>query len=210
MQSRADIEQNIKNAEIQIKKIYKNHEFTMVNNIDWTINLNILDFLRDTGKYFNVGELIKRDYIADRLGDGGTGISYTEFSYTLLQGYDFMHLFEKYNCTLQIGGSDQWANCLSGTDLIRKKTGSVANVITLPLIINKATGKKFGKSEDGAVWLDSAKTSVFDFYQFWINVDDISVLDYLKIFTEITPVEYEKLIAEFSKKREDRAAQKIS
>lgn len=188
------IAHNVECAKKQLNKIYKGHEYLLVNNIDWTRGVDILDFLRDVGKYFNVGEMIKKEYIAARLGEGGAGISYTEFSYELLQGFDFLHLFEKYNCTLQIGGADQWTNCLAGVELIRKKLAKESHVITLPLIINKATGKKFGKSEAGAVWLDSAKTSVFDFYNFWINTDDDSCKDYVKIYTDIQPDEYEKLV----------------
>lgn len=208
LQTEETIAYNVACAEKQIQKIYRGHEFTLVNNITWTKNLSILDFLRDVGKHFSVGELIKRDYIADRLGEGGAGISFTEFSYTLLQGYDFLYLFEKYGCTLQIGGSDQWANCLSGVSLIRKKHEKEAHVITLPLIINRATGKKFGKSESGAVWLDKEKTPVLDFYQFWMNVDDESAKEYVKIYTEIYPDDYEELVKEFDEDRSKRALQK--
>lgn len=190
----AYINANVKNAKKQIAKIYGKHTFKLVNNIDWIKKINLIDFLRDTGKCFNVGELIKRDYIATRIGEGGGGISFTEFSYTLIQGYDYLHLYDKHKVTLQLGGSDQWANCLSGVDLIRKKRNAETHVITLPLIINKATGKKFGKSEAGAVWLDEAKTSVFDFYQFWLNTDDASSKDYLKIFTTIEKLEYDALV----------------
>lgn len=208
MQSVADIEENVKAAKKQIEKIYGEKPFTLVNNLDWTKDVSVLDFLRDTGKYFNVGELVKRDYIATRIGEGGTGISYTEFSYTLLQGYDYLHLFDTYGCTVQLGGSDQWSNCLSGVDLIRKKRDAEAHVITLPLIINKATGKKFGKSEAGAVWLDESKTSVFDFYQFWLNTDDESATEYVKIFTEIEKGEYDTLIADFNTDKSTRLVQK--
>ena len=206
MQSVEAIEENVSLAKKQIEKIYKGHEFTLVNNLDWTKDVTVLDFLRDTGKYFNVGEMIKKDYIANRLGD--TGISYTEFSYSLLQGFDFLHLYQKYNCTLQIGGSDQWSNCLAGVELIRRKLEKEVHVMTLPLVINKATGKKFGKSESGAVWLDPELTSRFDFYQFWINVDDESVRDYIKIYTDINKHDYDILIENFSKDTHTRLAQK--
>jgi tyrosyl-tRNA synthetase len=208
MQSIKDIDVNVKNAKKQITKIYGKRPFKLVNNLDWTKKISLIDFLRDTGKFFNVGELIKRDYIANRIGENGTGISFTEFSYTLIQGYDYLHLYDKYNCTLQIGGSDQWANCLSGVDLIRKKREKETHVITLPLIINKATGKKFGKSEAGAVWLDEKKTSVFDFYQFWLNTDDDSSQDYVKIFTEIDKKEYDALIEMANLDRSKRMVQK--
>lgn len=202
------ISYNVEQAKKQIAKIYNTRPFTLVNNLDWTKDMTALEFLREVGKYFNIGELIKRDYIATRLGEGGAGISYTEFSYTLLQGYDYLHLFDTYGCTLQIGGSDQWGNCLSGVDLIRKKRDAETHVITLPLIINKATGKKFGKSEDGAVWLDEEKTSVFDFYQFWLNTDDESSCEYVKIFTEIEKEEYDVLVSDFSADKSSRLVQK--
>lgn len=208
MQTVETIAYNVEQAKKQIEKVYGDRPFTLVNNLDWTKNITALEFLRDIGKYFSVGDLIKRDYIATRLGEGGAGISYTEFSYSLLQGYDYLHLFDTYNCTLQIGGSDQWANCLSGVDLIRKKREAEVHVITLPLIINKATGKKFGKSEGGAIWLDETKTSVFDFYQFWLNTDDESSQDYVKIFTEIEKEEYDNLVAEFEKDKSMRLVQK--
>lgn len=206
MQTVETIQENVSKAQEQIKKIYQGYKYILVNNLDWTKDVTILDFLRDTGKYFNVGEMIKKDYIANRLGD--TGISFTEFSYSLLQGFDFLHLYKTHNCTLQIGGSDQWSNCLSGVELIRRKLEKEVHVMTLPLIINKATGKKFGKSEQGAIWLDPTQTNPYDFYQFWFNTDDESVKEYLKIFTDITKEEYEKLIEEFEKDKSTRIAQK--
>lgn len=199
---------NIECAKKQIQKIFGKFEFTMVNNIDWTKDKSVLYFLREVGKYFNVGEMIKKEYIANRLGDGGAGISFTEFSYELLQGFDFLHLFENYNCTLQIGGADQWTNCLAGTELIRRKLGKEAHVMTLPLVINKATGKKFGKSEAGAVWLDAERTSVYDFYQFWINTDDEGCKDYVKIYTEIEKEDYENLVKEAGANPSARIIQK--
>ncbi len=209
MQSIKDISVNVRNAKNQITKIYGRRKFKLVNNLDWTKRINLIDFLRDTGKFFNVGELIKRDYIATRIGENGNGISFTEFSYTLLQGYDYLHLYDKHKVTLQIGGSDQWANCLSGVDLIRKKREAEAHVITLPLIINKATGKKFGKSEEGAIWLDEKKTSVFDFYQFWLNTDDESSKDYVKIFTEVEKLEYDALVMMADRDPAQRLTQKF-
>lgn len=202
------IRHNVECAKVQIQKIYGKYNFTLVNNIDWTKGLDMLDFLRDIGKHFNVGEMIKKDIVANRIGEGGSGISYTEFSYSLLQAYDFLHLYQKYNCTLQLCGADQWTNCIAGVDLIKKKTGGEANVLTNPLIINKSTGKKFGKSESGAVWLDPNKTSPFEMYQFWLNTDDESVQDYVKIFTEITKEEYDNLIEQFNGDRSARFAQK--
>ena len=208
LQSVETITNNVSRAQKQIQKIYHGYEFTLVNNIDWTGGLSVLDFLRDVGKYFNVGEMIKKDYIATRLGEGGSGISYTEFSYSLLQGLDFLHLYKKYNCTLQVGGSDQWSNCLAGVELIRRKLGEEVHVITLPLVINRATGKKFGKTEAGAIWLDPDLTSPYDFYQFWLNVDDESVKEYLKIYTQISKNDYNVLIEDFEKNKSGRSAQK--
>jgi tyrosyl-tRNA synthetase len=208
MQSREVIEHNIECAKKQLQKIYGNYEFVLVNNIDWTVGMDILDFLRDVGKNFNVGEMIKKDYIANRIGEGGNGISFTEFSYSLLQAYDFYILNQRYGCTLQLCGADQWTNCLAGVELIKKKTGAESHVLTNPLIVNRATGKKFGKSEEGAIWLDAAKTTPYRFYQFWLNTDDESVLEYLKIFTSILPEEYNQLIADFQSDTSRRSAQK--
>ena len=169
-----------------------------VNNHDWLGELKLIPFLRDIGKHFTVNELIKKDAIATRLSSD-QGLSYTEFAYPLLQGYDFLELYRRHNCTVQIGGSDQWGNMLAGVELIRRKEQVAAFAITIPLIIDKTTGKKFGKSEGNAIWLDPEKTSPFAFYQFWFNVGDESVFDYLKIFTflsltEIAAIEEEAKI----------------
>lgn len=209
MQDEKTIAHNVSCAESQLKRILGEHKFKLVNNLDWTCDLKLLPFLRDIGKHYSMTPLVQRDYIAKRIGEGGAGISYTEFSYTLLQGYDYLHLFDKYGCTLQLGGSDQWGNCLSGVDLIRRTRGAEAHVITLPLIINKSTGKKFGKSEEGAIWLDENKTSVFKFYQFWLNVDDESVEEYLKIFTELDVPTTTLVLAEFNAARHLRMAQRV-
>lgn len=209
VQDEKTITRNISRAENQIKKILDGHKFRLVNNLDWTKDIELLPFLRDVGKHFSMTPLVQRDYIAQRIGEGGSGISYTEFSYTILQGYDYLHLFDKYGCTLQLGGSDQWGNCLSGVELIRKTRGAEAHVITLPIIVNKATGKKFGKSEEGAIWLDEKKTSVFKFYQFWLNVDDESVEAYLKIFTELDKPKIDLAVAEFNANRGRRMAQRV-
>lgn len=208
VQAEERIRANIDKAQVELKRIHRDKEFTLVNNIDWTKDLKVLDFLRDIGKSFGVGDLIKKDFIASRLGEGTDGISYAEFSYTLLQGMDYLHLFDNYGATLQIGGSDQWGNCISGVDLIRKKRAKEVHVLSHILVVNKSTGKKFGKSEEGAVWLSSEKTSVFKLYQFWLNMDDEGVSDYLKIYTEIMPDEFDKLMAEFKKDPSTRIAQK--
>lgn len=208
LQSEEVIAKNVDNAEVQLKKVFKDNNFTLVNNLDWFKDMKLIDFLRDTGKYFGMSTLVQRDYIAQRIGKDGAGISFTEFSYTLLQGYDFLYLNEKYGVNLQLAGSDQWGNALSGIDLVRKVNGQEVHAITLPLIINKATGKKFGKSEEGAVWLDERKTSVYQFYQFWLNVDDVGVDDYLKIYTDIMPEEHNQLMEEFKENPAGRVAQK--
>ncbi|MDN5275720.1 MAG: tyrS [Candidatus Saccharibacteria bacterium] len=167
----------------QVSQLFSGKEFILVDNYDWLKDVHLLDFLRDVGKHFSMSQLVQRDYIATRIGKDGTGISYAEFSYTLLQGYDYWQLYRDHGVNMQIGGSDQWGNILSGVEFIRKKEGVRVDGMTAPLIINKSTGKKFGKSEGGAVWLDSTKTSVYQFFQFWLNTDDESAVDYLKIFT---------------------------
>ena len=201
---------NTANAKKQIEIIMRSidsSQWTLVNNLDWWSDIGVLDFLRDVGKHYSVGQLIKRDYVAQRLGQDKRGISYAEFSYSLLQGYDFLYLFEKYGCNFQIGGSDQWGNCLSGVDLIHKKTGQTVNALTIPLLINKSTGRKFGKSEGGAVWLSPDMTSPFDFYQFWFNSSDEDVGDYLLVFSEISPSEIKDIVSRHRKDPSRRLAQ---
>jgi tyrosyl-tRNA synthetase len=207
MQDENTIGENVRRAEEQLKAVFRGYEFTLVNNLDWTKDLKVIDFMRDIGKHFSMTPLVQRDYIAKRLGEGGAGISYTEFSYTLLQGMDFLHLYDELGATLQLGGADQWGNCLSGVDLIRRARGAEAHVITLPLIINKATGKKFGKSEEGAVWLDPAQTTPTEYYQFWINADDEGVEGYLKVFTELSKDEVDGIIARHRENPKERVAQ---
>lgn len=192
----------------QYKQIFDGLDFKVVDNYDWFKDMNYLDFLREVGKHVPMRQMLARDFVQSRLGESGAGISYAEFSYSLIQGYDFLHLFENHNATLQISGADQWGNCITGVDLIRRKTGKEAHVWTTPLIINKATGLKFGKSEDGAVWLDSSQTSVFKFYQFWLNVDDEGVGDYIKIYTTLDKKMIDEVMLEFENNRAGRAAQK--
>ncbi|HEY0258843.1 MAG TPA: tyrosine--tRNA ligase [Lacisediminihabitans sp.] len=163
----------------------------LVNNLDWTAPLSAIDFLRDIGKHFRVGTMLKKDAVSARL-NSDAGISYTEFSYQILQGMDFLELFRNYGCLLQTGGSDQWGNLTSGTDLIRKAEGLTAHAIGTPLITN-SDGTKFGKSEGNAVWLDPTLTSPYAFYQFWLNTDDKDVIERLKIFTFLPRVEIERL-----------------
>ncbi len=168
----------------QYQQLFGGAELTIVDNYDWFKTMGYLDFLRDVGKHVPMRQMLARDFVGTRLGDGGSGISYAEFSYVLIQAYDFLYLHENYGVTLQVCGSDQWGNSIAGVDLIRRKTGHETHVYSTPLVVNKTTGKKFGKSEDGAVWLDPAKTSPTQFYQFWMNADDAGVEDYLKVFTE--------------------------
>jgi tyrosyl-tRNA synthetase len=209
LQSEKAIAYNVSVAETQIKRILSGHKFRLVNNYEWTKDIKLLPFLRDIGKHFSMTPLVQRDYIAQRIGTGGSGISYAEFSYTLLQGLDYLHLYDEYGCTLQIGGSDQWGNCLSGVELIRKLRGAEVQAVTLPLVIDASTGKKFGKSEAGAVWLDENKTSVYKFYQFWLNVSDESVEGYLKVFTGLDKYTLDGLMDRFNTNRGIREAQKV-
>jgi tyrosyl-tRNA synthetase len=180
---------------------------TTVNNLDWFKQMTVVEYLRDIGKNFSMTPLVQRDYIAKRIGEGGAGITYTELSYTLLQGYDFLKLYEDYGVTLQVSGSDQWGNMISGVDLIRRVKGAEVHAFSCPLVINKATGKKFGKSEDGAVWLNAKKTSPTQMYQFWINVDDEGVEDYLKIYTELDKEEVDKVMHHHKEAPQIRTAQ---
>ncbi|MBP7835367.1 MAG: tyrosine--tRNA ligase [Rhodoluna sp.] len=178
----------------------------LVNNLDWTAPLSAIDFLRDIGKYFRVGTMLSKDAVSARL-NSEHGISYTEFSYQILQGYDYLELFRRYDCTLQMGGSDQWGNLTSGTDLIRKVEGKSVHILATPLITN-SDGQKFGKSEGNAVWLDAEFTSPYAFYQFWLNVDDADVIDRLKVFTFLTKAEIEDLAKQTADAPHLRAAQK--
>jgi tyrosyl-tRNA synthetase len=164
---------------------------TLVNNLDWTAPLSAIDFLREIGKHFRVGKMLSKEAVSARL-NSEHGISYTEFSYQILQGYDFLELFRRNNCTLQLGGSDQWGNLTSGSDLIHKVEGKSVHLMATPLITN-SDGKKFGKSEGNAVWLDSELTSPYAFYQFWLNVEDADVVDRLKVFTFLSKSEIEEL-----------------
>ena len=167
----------------------------LMDNADWTVRVSFLEFLRDIGKHFSVNQMVAKESVRARMEDRESGISYTEFSYMLLQAFDFYHLSREFNCDLQIGGSDQWGNITAGIDLIRKKLGRPAFGFTLPLIM-KADGTKFGKTEGGSVWLDAKRTSVYRFYQFWINTDDRDVIRYLKFFTFLGREEIEALEAQ--------------
>ncbi|MBG6056330.1 tyrosyl-tRNA synthetase [Salinibacterium sp. CAN_S4] len=178
----------------------------LVNNLDWTSPLSAIDFLRDVGKFFRVGTMLKKDAVSARL-NSDAGISYTEFSYQILQGMDFLELYRSYDCVLQTGGSDQWGNLTSGTDLIHKAEGASAHAIGTPLITN-SDGTKFGKSEGNAVWLDPAMTSPYAFYQFWLNTDDADVVQRLKIFTFLSRDQIDALEVAVSDAPFRREAQK--
>lgn len=201
------VEKNVQKIKAQAEKFFAGYDFELVDNKDWLGELKLIDFLRDIGKHYTVNELIKKDAITTRL-QSDTGLSYTEFAYPLLQGFDYYQLFKTKNCTVQIGGSDQWGNIISGVELVRRKAQAEVFAITVPLIIDKATGKKFGKSEGNAVWLDETKTSPYQFYQFWLNVSDDSVIDYLKLFTFLSLEEIERIQSDFENDKSERLAQK--
>jgi len=178
----------------------------LVNNLDWTAPMSAIDFLRDIGKHYRVGKMLSKDAVSARL-NSDSGISYTEFSYQILQGMDFLELFRRYDCILQTGGSDQWGNLTSGTDLIHRVEGKSAHALTTPIITN-SDGKKFGKSEGNAVWLDAELTSPYAFYQFWLNVDDADVIDRIKVFTFLGRTQIEELAQQVATEPFKRAAQK--
>lgn len=192
----------------QYRRILGDQPFELVDNYDWFKNLNYLDFLREVGKHVPMRQMLGRDFVQTRLSEQGSGISYAEFSYSLIQGYDFLHLYREKGVSLQIAGADQWGNSIAGVELIRRVTGGEAHIWTAPLVMNKATGVKFGKTEGGAIWLDSEMTSVYQFYQFWLNVDDQGVEDYLKIYTLLSKDEIASVINEFTSNPGARAAQK--
>lgn len=179
----------------------------VVNNLDWTAELNVISFLRDIGKHFSVNAMIQRDSVRTRLERTDQGISYTEFSYMLLQGMDYLELARRYQCSLQIGGSDQWGNIVSGLYLVRRHLASNAFALTLPLV-TKSDGTKFGKTAAGAIWLDPLKTSPYTFYQFWLNVADADVIRFLKLFTFLSAPEIEALEAQMQAHPERRGAQR--
>ncbi len=203
-----EIEYNKQALKSQVSRIFAGRDFTLVDNADWLAELELLPFLRDIGKNFNMADLVSREFFKARINNG-KGLSFAEFTYTLLQGYDFWHLFNQYGVNLQIGGSDQWGNLLSGVDLIRKKENTEVYAMTAPLLINKSTGRKFGKSEGGAVWLDENKTSVYKFYQFWLNVDDESAIEYMKIFTMLDRDTIEAIAENHAVNPGARSAQKV-
>ena len=204
-----EIERNKKALAAQIIRVTHSPEGTqLVDNNDWFKDIKFLPFLREIGKAFSMTQLLDRQFVQKRIGEGGSGISYAEFSYTLIQGYDFLHLFRTYNVDLQLCGADQFGNCTSGIHLIKRLEGAEANCYSCPLIIDKVTGRKFGKSEGNAVWLDANKTSIFDFYQFWLNQSDEALEDYFKYFTFVMPEELNQILAEHRENPGARLGQK--
>ncbi|THF79968.1 tyrosine--tRNA ligase [Cohnella fermenti] len=210
LQTMEQIEANVDALTKQMKKLFVTDndasQVRLVNNYDWTHQINVIDFLRDYGKNFSINTMLAKDVVASRLE---SGISFTEFSYQILQSLDYLHLFRHEDVQLQIGGSDQWGNITSGLDLIRKKEGPEAEAyaLTIPLML-KADGTKFGKSAGGAVWLDPDKTTPYEFYQFWANTDDRDVVKYLKYFTFLGKEEIEALAAKVEAEPHKREAQK--
>lgn len=207
LKAKEEIAANIEGVKSQIEKLFSGKPHEMVNNLDWLDGLKYLDFLRDIGKHFPMTELMQREFVDTRMGEQGSGISYAEFSYSLLQGYDFWWLFNNKNVEMQIGASDQWGNMISGVALIRKKDGQEAQALSMPLVVDKSTGRKFGKSEAGAVWLDPTRTSPTQFYQFWVNVNDDEVEEFMKIYTLLPKEEIEKIIGEHAGNPQKRLGQ---
>ncbi|MBC7546410.1 tyrosine--tRNA ligase [Candidatus Saccharibacteria bacterium] len=203
-----EIAHNKTGISAQYTKIFEGYDFDIVDNYDWFKTINYVDFLRDIGKHVPMSQMLGREFVQSRLGESGSGISYAEFSYSLIQAYDFLHLNETYGVTLQVCGADQWGNSIAGVDLVRRTSGREVNVWSTPLVINKATGIKFGKSESGAIWLDPNKTSPAQFYQFWINCDDEGIEEYMKIYTELSQPEITEILAEHSENRQQRYAQR--
>ncbi|WP_440603625.1 tyrosine--tRNA ligase [Bacillus sp. GB_SG_008] len=210
LQTLEQVQHNVEALTAQMQKLFDfggNSEVKMVNNYDWTHEVSILEFLRDYGKNFSINNMLAKDIVASRLD---TGISFTEFTYQILQAMDFHHLYKEEDVQLQIGGSDQWGNITSGLDLIRKKEGPDAKVfgLTIPLLL-KSDGTKFGKTAGGAIWLDPEKTTPFEFYQFWVNTDDRDVIKYLKFFTFLTKDRIDELVVKVQTEPHKREAQKV-
>lgn len=208
LKSISEINRNKRAIAAQYKQIFGGRNFKLVDNYDWFKNIGYLEFLRDVGKHVPTRQMLAREFVQTRLQEDGAGISYAEFSYALIQAYDFLRLYQREGVTLQLCGSDQWGNSIAGVDLVRRKTGGEAHVFSAPLITNKQSGRKFGKTEEGAVWLDPNKTTPTQFYQFWINVDDDSVSEYMKIFTELDKPTVAGIMTEHLSRPELRGAQR--
>ncbi len=219
LKSLDEVEHNKKCIKEQMERVIssvatKDTSITMVDNYDWFKDIKYLDFLREVGKAFSMTQLLDRQFVQNRIGEGGSGISYAEFSYTLIQGYDFLHLYREHGVGMQLCGADQFGNCASGVHLIKRLENGSADVWSTPLVIDPVSGRKFGKSEGNAVWLASTDngsgnyTSIFDFYQFWLNQPDESVEYLIKIYTFLSKEEIEAILAEHAKAPEKRVAQK--
>jgi tyrosyl-tRNA synthetase len=209
-----EIEHNKSCIKAQIERVIKSENVKMVDNYDWFRDMKYLDFLREVGKAFSMTQLLDRQFVQNRIGDGGAGISYAEFSYTLIQGYDFLHLYRNYGVNLQLCGADQYGNCTSGIHLIKRLEDGKADVWSTPLIIDPVTGRKFGKSEGNAIWLAASDngggnyTSIFDFYQFWLNQSDEAVEYLIKIYTILSKEEIEEILTKHRENPSLRIAQK--
>ena len=212
--SKADLDKNIEGIKTQLSKFLnfdskEKNAAVICNNNDWFNNVKLIDFIRDIGKHLTVNYMVAKDSVKKRLSkDSKEGMSFTEFTYQIIQAYDFYYLFKNQNCILQMGGSDQWGNITSGTELIRKKTGKKVFALTCPLI-TKTDGTKFGKTEDGNVWLDKNRTSPYKFYQYWLNISDEDAIKYVKIFTFYSEDEIKNFINEHNKNPHLRSLQKI-
>ena len=212
--SKKDLDNNIKGIQAQLSKFLKfdsneKNSALICNNNDWFKSINLIDFIRDAGKHLTVNYMTAKDSVKNRLSsDSKEGMSFTEFTYQLIQAYDFYHLFTEKNCNIQMGGSDQWGNITSGSELIRKKTGNKVFALTCPLI-TKADGTKFGKTEDGNVWLDRKRTSPYKFYQYWLNISDEDAIRYVKIFTFYNEAEINKFIEAQKEEPHLRSLQKV-
>ena len=210
-----EIEHNKECIRAQISRVIKSDNVVMVDNYDWFKDINYLSFLREVGKAFSMTQLLDRQFVQARIGEGGSGMSYAEFSYTLIQGYDFLHLFREYGVDLQLCGADQYGNCTSGIHLIKRLENATADVWSTPLIIDPVSGRKFGKSEGNAIWLASTDngsgsfTSIFDFYQFWLNQPDEAVEYLIKIYTIFEKELVDEALAKHRKHPENRLAQRL-
>ena len=216
LKSLDEVEHNKSCIKKQVERIINSDQTTMLDNLDWFKDMNYLAFLREVGKTFSMTQLLDRQFVQNRIGEGGSGISYAEFSYTLIQGHDFLHLYRKYGVNLQLCGADQYGNCASGIHLIRRLENAEADIWSTPLVIDPVTGRKFGKSEGNAIWLASESsdgksenyTTIFDFYQFWLNQPDSSVEYLLKIYTLYDKPEIDQILSDHKKAPEKRLAQK--
>lgn len=208
LRNEATVQKYVEGLTRQINTLFDGKPFEIVDNNDWMKDMRYIDFLHKIGKHVSMTQLLDREFVQNRIGEGGSGISYGEFSYSLIQGYDFLHLYREKGVTLQVAGADQWGNSITGVSLIRKLEGGEAHVVTAPLTINKQTGVKFGKSEGGAIWLDGAKTSPYKFYQFWLNLDDETAEDLIKIYTLLTKEKVEEVTAAHHANPSQRALQK--